>query len=208
MKVKWSISSYLSLFLYAGNRAFIAISADSAKEAKEMYVDKLGKAGGENFHAVDTTGDAYLVEHTASKDFIRQSGDFGEKDYLIATNGYLGKKMESSLYTGDEVWDDDLPRYWTEEKVMQDAAGSATVDTINDALGCTSYYVEQKYLDLLDEGKICGYMPVENGVMVDDNWDIVDYTGFWTPENREAGTKCAIRAISDPENLTMYVMHP
>lgn len=163
----------------------IAMKCDTAKEAKEMYIKKAAPASGDNFHAIDLDRDNYLVEHTASKNSIRKSGDFGEKDYLIATNGFMTEKMQDSLYKGEEEWDDWMPRYWTEEKVIQDNEGKNTIDTLNDALGCTEYYVDGEWTD---------------------EWDLENYRGFWSPENKEPGTKCVTRTIALPEDLEMYIM--
>ena len=185
----------------------IIMTCSSAEEAKDLYIDKVGPGSGENLHVVDTEGNNFLVEHTMAKNTVRTSGDFDEDDYLIATNGFLTDEMHDSLYAGDEYWDDDLPRYWTEEKIIQDANGKATVDTLGDALGCTSYYIDGDYKkDIWEDGKVIGYKKVQNGIWVKDNWDLEDYTGFWTPENREVATKCVTRTVAVPEDMTMYVM--
>ena len=48
---------------------YTAWKCDNAAQAKDMYIEeKLGPGSGENFHASDTTGDAYIVEHTACID--------------------------------------------------------------------------------------------------------------------------------------------
>lgn len=188
---------------------YTAWKCDNAAQAKDMYIEeKLGPGSGENFHASDTTGDAYIVEHTACIDKVRTDKDFGSGDYTIATNGFLIDEMWDHLFTGEDFWDDDMPRYWTEEKIIQDADGKATIDTINDAIGCTSYYINPDWItEVWEKGKCIGYMEMENGVWEHDVWDIEDYTGFWTPENREPGTKCVQRAIMDPGNMNMYVMN-
>jgi hypothetical protein len=48
----------------------------------------------ENFHCVDTTGGAFLVEKTPALQSVRKPGDFGEKDFLFSTNNYLTEKMK------------------------------------------------------------------------------------------------------------------
>ncbi len=185
----------------------IIMTCNNAEEAKNLYIEKTAPGSGENLHVVDTEGNNFLVEHTMAKDTVRTSGDFNEDDYLIATNGFLTDEMHDSLYSGEEYWDDDLPRYWTEEKIIQDADGKATEDTLGDALGCTSYYIDENYKqDVWEDGKVLGYKKVENGIWVEDNWDLEDYTGFWTPENREVATKCVTRTVAVPEDMTMYVM--
>lgn len=186
----------------------LAMDCNTAEEAKDMYIDKLAPGSGENLHVIDTEKNNFIVEHTMAKDTVRSSGDFDEKDYMIATNTFLTDEMQDCLYKGDEFWDDALPRYWTEEKIIQDNQGSNTIDTLNDAIGSTSYYADENWLsDVYDKGEYVGYKKIENGVWVEDNWDISDdYTGFWTPENREVATKCIARTIAIPEDMTMYVM--
>lgn len=60
-----------------------------------------------------------------------------------------------------------------------------TIDTLNDALGSTRYYVDGEWTD---------------------EWDLEHYRGFWSPENKEPGTKCTTRTIALPETLEMYIM--
>ncbi len=188
---------------------YTAWKCDTAAEAKDMYIkEKLGPGSGENFHASDTSGDAFVVEHTACIDKVRTDEDFGSGDYTIATNGFLIDEMWEHLFTGEEFWDDDMPRYWTEEKIIQDAGGEATIDTINNAIGCTSYYINPEWItEVWEKGSCIGYMEMENGVWEEDVWDLENYTGFWTPENREPGTKCVQRTVMDPGNKNMYVMN-
>lgn len=164
----------------------IAMTCDTADEAKEKYINELSPGSGENLHIIDTDRTNYVIEHTMSKDAVRSAGDFGEKDYLIATNGFLKEEMQESLYSGDEEWDDWMPRLRTEERIILDHFGENTVDLLNDILGCTSYY--------------------DNGEWVEDVWTLDEYKGFWTPENREPGTKCQTRTLAHPEDLTMFVM--
>ena len=182
---------------------------DNAKEAKNSYIKgDWGPGHGENFICSDVSGDGYVIEHTASKDSVRSDKDYGLGDYIIATNGFLNKDMWDSLFQGDEFWDDDMPRYWTEEKIITDQKGDVNIDTIGDALGCNSYYVDADwYNDVWEKGEFVGYKEVKNGVWEEDVYDISDtYTGFWTPENREVGTKRVQSGIMDASKLDIYVM--
>lgn len=187
----------------------VAWSCDTAEQAKDAYIEEdLGPGSGENLHVSDADGNAFVVEHTNDSDEVRTDTDFGSGDYIIATNGFLIEEMWNSLHQGDEFWDDCLPRYWTEEKIIQDNGKSNTIDTLNDTLGSTSYYVDEDWYSFVwDEGNFVGYKEIENGVWEENVWDISDrYTGFWSPENREPGTKCVMRGIMDVDNLNMYVM--
>lgn len=187
----------------------VAWSCDNAKQAKNTYIkEKLGPGTGENLHVSDIKGNAFIVEHTNDSDMVRTDEDFGTGDYTIATNNFLIEEMWDSLHKEDAFWDDCLPRYWTEEKIIQDSENKATIDTINNALGSNSYYIDEDWYSYVWEGgNYIGYKEIENGVWEEDIWDISDtYTGFWSPENREPGTKCVMRGIMDPSEMNMYVM--
>jgi len=66
---------------------------DNAIQAKDMllpwHIDLP-----ENFHLVDTKGNAFVVEKTAAIQSVREPGDFGETDFLYSTNNYLNDKMK------------------------------------------------------------------------------------------------------------------
>ncbi|MBN2264824.1 MAG: hypothetical protein JW775_03325, partial [Candidatus Aminicenantes bacterium] len=47
----------------------------------------------ENFHFVDTRGQACVVEKTAAVQAVREPGDFGERDFMYSTNNYLHADM-------------------------------------------------------------------------------------------------------------------
>lgn len=70
----------------------IARFADTAFEAKEMLlawqIDTV-----ENYHFVDVNGGAFIVEKTAAIQSVREPGDFGETDFLYATNNYFNDEM-------------------------------------------------------------------------------------------------------------------
>lgn len=186
----------------------LAATCDNAEQAKDAVLDGVATGAGDNVHVSDVNGNDYIIEHTAQKDVVRQAGDYGEKDYTIATNNFLAKELEGSLYKGDEYWDDCMPRYWTEEQVLkEEGIGKITLDTINNAIGCDRYYVDPEWYDYVwEQGNFVGYKKIENGEWV-DKWDLTDTcTGFWSPENKEPGTKCLQRALADPANATLYMM--
>lgn len=180
----------------------LAWKCDTAEEAKDMYVEDTGPGTGENCIIADPSGTAYVIEHTARKDSVRKSGDFGEKDYIVSSNGYLTDDMQKSLWTGDEAWDDCMPRYWTEEQVVLENFGNVTLDTLNDGLGSNGYYIPEDWeYDNVWETRV----PYEYG-WTEDVWDLENYTGFWTPENREPGSKCTRRGLFDTKEMSAYFM--
>ncbi|MFC1557493.1 C45 family autoproteolytic acyltransferase/hydrolase [candidate division KSB1 bacterium] len=67
--------------------------ANSAREAREMLIPWQINIP-ENFHFVDTKGEACVVEKSAAVYGVRYPGDFGERDFLYSTNNYLHKNMK------------------------------------------------------------------------------------------------------------------
>ncbi len=183
---------------------FLAAKCETAEQAKDLYISDYAPGCGDNFHVADKNG-SYIVEHTAARDAVRQSGDFGEKDYTIATNDFMCEEMQSSLYSGDDFWDDNRPRYWTEERVLLDDYGKADLDTFADALGCNSFYIPENWEE-------SGWHPMfpESKLKTgwnEDVWNLDEYEGYWTPENREPSLKTVAKGIADPENMTMYIIN-
>lgn len=67
--------------------------ADSAVEAKDMLLN-WKVAGSWNLHFADVSGDAFVVEWTAAVQNVREPGDFGETDFIYASNTYLTEEMK------------------------------------------------------------------------------------------------------------------
>lgn len=70
----------------------LARFANNAVEAKDMTL-KYQIDVAENFHYADVYGNNFVVEKTAALQSVRESGDFGEVDFLYSTNNYLNKEM-------------------------------------------------------------------------------------------------------------------
>ena len=70
--------------------------ANTAKEAKDMFIP-WKYAGGNNFSLSDVSGDAYVVEVTAACKGVRRVGDFGEKDFIYATNNYFTRECKDAI---------------------------------------------------------------------------------------------------------------
>ena len=66
--------------------------ADNAVQARDMMTS-FPINFPENFHFVDQQQNAFVVEKTAAIQAVRNSGDFGENDFLFSTNTYLHKDM-------------------------------------------------------------------------------------------------------------------
>lgn len=181
-----------------------AVYSNTAEEARDAYM-KFGSGNGENCHMVDTERNAYIVEHNARVNAVRKSGDFNEKDYLINCNGFFTKEMEPSIVQGDAGWKDCLPRYWTEEKILKDNAGHVTMDVMDQALGSTSMYIDKRWPAIAASGELPAYMELEDGMWIENPWDMTGERGEWLPENRSASWRCLIRTICDPQTKEYYV---
>jgi len=184
---------------------FLAAKCESAEEAKDLYIDGYTVGTGDNFHVVDTTGASYVVEHTADKDCVRTSGDFDEEEYTIATNDFMIDEMQECLYSGEDYWDDNRPRYWTEEQILLENYSDVSTDTIADALGSTDFYIPENWEDY-DWHPMFSTDKLQTG-WNRDVWNLDEYQGYWTPENREPSLKAVARNIADPENSTLYIMN-
>ncbi len=86
---------------WAASLPHIVRFANNAKEARDMIV-KWQINVPENFHFVDIYGNAFVVEKTAAVQAVRNSGDFGERDFMFSTNTYLNDKMKVTKF-GDFV---------------------------------------------------------------------------------------------------------
>jgi hypothetical protein len=67
--------------------------SDNAFEARDMLLPWQINIP-ENFHFVDTKGNACIVEKSAAVQAVRKPGDFGENDFQFSTNNYLHEDMK------------------------------------------------------------------------------------------------------------------
>lgn len=113
----------------------------------------------------DAEGNACVYEITGGERNIRYNGDDKyiaktkagnamvkneTSDYLCAANLYLGENTYAVSRINpecglDEVWPDGLARYWSLEKVIQDAVagGGADADTLRQAMSSFKYYIPE-----------------------------------------------------------------
>lgn len=154
-------------------------TADEAieMEGEGIFITWLG-----NTHIVDTDGNAYVIESTASHRVVRASGDYGETDYLIANNHYLSDEMQSSLYN-DGSYDDCPVRYDTVEQIYKENFGSIDIGIMHEAIASRRYY--------------------ENGEWSDINWSLGLDT-FYSSDSSNNVYKTTIRTLLDATDLTFY----
>lgn len=179
----------------------------TAKEAVEKYQSWKYIAGCNQFFG-DSDHDAYIMEFTASKCAVRRAGDNGEKDYLIANNGYLSAELQDSLMVGKDYWDNCLPRYWTVEKMVQEQLGHITMDTLAAAEGSYGYFIP--------EGWSLSYRPDwETKYWYHDTrepypsgwhtqWDLE--TQQWSPQMKDISVRTILRHVMDADSRTYCLM--
>lgn len=163
-----------------------AANSSTAEEAQKNYLKHYTTVYGDNANLNDTEGGHVVVEATAAHNATRSSGDFGESDYLIATNDFMTDEMQSSLLPAGSGYDDCRPRYYTEEAILKRNTGHATARTIADALGSTAY-------------------TTDGTTWVEDNWNAE--TGLNSPEAVSPYYQNIMKAIAVPEEGTYYVMN-
>lgn len=161
----------------------LAARCDTAEEAADEYIKDGRLCFGDNFHGEDINGGHVIVESSPAHYAKRHPGDFGEKDYLIATNDFMTEEMQSSLLPAGSGYDDCRPRYWTEERVLLDANGKATAETIAKAIGSNRYYADGKW--------------------VDDNWNY-EY-GLFCPEAISPSFQTITQSIVVASKAALYV---
>lgn len=178
-------------FQYMVGFLYISAKCSTAAEARDALLHaNIACNIGNNVQIVDENLDAFLLEHTARTDVIRKPGDYGEQDYLIATNHFLSPEMKQSLYSGDQEWIDCQYRYDTEEQVIKENYGKVTLDTINQALGSTRTFIDGKW-----EKEIWSMEPTA-GVS----------RGEWSPENMSVTCKCVNRGLIDLKKRALYII--
>lgn len=164
---------------------YLAAKYDNAIDAKDAYLEYCPPVGGENTTIVDTTGNNFIIEATASHYAVRSSGDFGEQNYLIVNNHFLTEEMSASLFPDDSYIDCPY-RYATVEQFLKDNLGAVTMDTLRQAEASTRFY------------------DYESGQWVDE-WNLG--TGLWSPENKHPHYFTYLRRVMDVTEGTYYAIN-
>jgi hypothetical protein len=74
--------------------------SDNAAEAKDMVLS-WKQADSVNITLSDVKGDSYVVETSAAFSNVRKTGDFGETDFIYATNNYFSDEGSKAI-SGEE----------------------------------------------------------------------------------------------------------
>lgn len=161
----------------------ISLKCNDAEEAIYTFTKVNAPIGAaENFHCVDIHGKGGIIEATFGHSHIRRSGEFGEVDYMLATNYFLSDEMQDSKPENDINNINSPYRYQTEEQLLKDNHGKIDLSILDDILSCRDYY--------------------DGSSWVKEVWD--EEYSRWSPEKRSAKNSTYMQCFADPENLTVY----
>lgn len=166
----------------------ILLECSSAEEALNKYLSfETGSAENAQFLDADTS---FMVEYTPAVHVVRQSGDNGEKDYLIATNYFIDEAMAEANYPDEwmgGLWDS-IPRYQSYEQMISENYGEITVEKVMEMLGCTEYWDGTQW-----HNDTLSLEPFE------------DPKSLWSPEARSELYKTLLSCVAVPSQLRVYV---
>jgi len=186
-----------------------AADCETTEEARDKIIrEGLGPGSGENIHIADAKGHAVVIEHTASYDAVRHSGDHGEKDYLLATNFFLSPQMKAANLKGDAAKkrDSSQPRYWSEEQMLLSAWGKLDLDAVNKALGCSDFYIDTARMEShMWEPSTREFTSGWNREIWKNSQGSEYQLGAWSPEIHVPFAKCVFSALMDPVNKDFYI---
>lgn len=166
----------------------ILLECSSAEEALNKYLS-LETGSAENAQFLDANT-SFMVEYTPAVHVVRQAGDNGEKDYLIATNYFIDKAMSEANYPDEwmgGLWDS-IPRYKSYEQMISENYGGITVETVMEMLGCTKYWDGTQWQE-----DTLSLEPFE------------DPKSLWSPEARSEEYKTLLSCIAVPSQFRIYV---
>ena len=66
-------------------------------------------------------------------------------------------------------------------------------------------YIDKRWPAIAASGELPAYMELEDGMWIENPWDMTGERGEWLPENRSASWRCLIRTICDPQTKEYYV---
>ncbi len=180
----------------------VLASCDTVDDAIAAW-RSLDVGGSQNLHFADAAGDVAVLEGSSAGSEVRRSGDFGERDYLQATNFFLTETMLPANYANQlEMGElDDWYRYGTEEKLIKDGWGKLDLRRLAAILQCHDYYgTRDPVTGAVD--------PTKPQRWHRNVWSLKpegDERSMWTPEMRGLSWKCLQTVLFVPGERTMYV---
>lgn len=164
------------------------LKCDNVEEAVQYYID-MHCGNAENTHVADETH-AKIVEYTPGHHAVREAGQHGEEDFLIATNHFIDDEMTSSIHPGyyNQGWYDAFPRYDTYKKLFDAKKGGIDENVIESFITCHDYWDGEKW------HKDVYSMEPE-----------IDPESSWTPEMRCQEWRALMQAVAVPAERTVYL---
>ena len=180
---------------------YVIEHSDSAAQAERMLLG-LHLGGATIFDIADTGGHAAVIETTSAGAAVRKPGDFGEKDYILATNFFETAKMKPANDPDQSIEVDDWYRYATEQKLIKAGWGHLTAGSLMAILGCHSYFGTRNPVT----GAVDASQPQtwHNDALSMDPPQ--DPQNEWTPGMRDIYWTPAVRTIFEPAAKTEYVL--
>ena len=165
------------------NLLYNAAYASTAEEALENHIEKLRAGSGEIIHYADEGGNAVILETTAGHYAVRRSGDNGERDWLLQSNGWLTDEMQSS----SPELPDNTYRYNSAKHYLESRVGGIVPDVLREALSQASYY------DASSGKEVYG-------------WTLDPDEACFSPENKDIKYGCAMRRVIDLSARSVYIL--
>ena len=162
-----------------------AVYSETCEEAIKKHIEHFRVGSGEIIHYADEKGGAAILETTAAHYAVRHAGDHGEKDYLLHSNDWETEEMQSSCPAGSVP--NNLYRYGTGKKYLDEHVGQITMDTLRKAISQTAYYDPEKQEMIY-------------------NWSLDEEERKYSPENKDTLYGCVMRRVMDAAERTMYLL--
>ncbi len=180
---------------------YVIEHSDTAEQAKNLLLS-LNLGGGTNFDIADTGGHAMVVEETAAAAAVRRPGNFGEKDYILATNFFETATMKPANDADQSIEVDDWYRYFTEEKLIKQSWGRLTAGTLASILGCHDYFgTRNPVTGAVDTSKAQTWHRDALSLK-----PAADPKNEWTPGMRDIYYTPCQRTIFEPATKTEYIL--
>jgi hypothetical protein len=180
---------------------YVIEHCDSAAQAASMLLG-LHLGGATIFDVADTGGHALVIEETAGGVGVRKPGDFGERDYILATNFFQTPQMKPANDPDQGIEVDDWYRYFTEQRLIKADWGKLTAGSLMAILGSHNYFGTRNPVT----GAVDSSQPQKwhnDALSLDPPQDPQNE---WTPGMRDIYWTPAVRNIFEPAAKTEYIL--
>ena len=158
------------------------------EEAKNIVLNT-SRAKAQTYIFMDTSSRMHIVEATgnANHAVVRKPGDFGETDFMVATNHFISPKWREWGYqTPSPPWgangpDDSWTRYHTILKLIEENLERIDSSVAMNILACHKYWDGTNWIDDASTGRTpCHHSLDKTGAMYSDT-----FSTLYLPESRE-----------------------